>query len=123
MAVAPVRFAMGTASPTWSPWPWEIRMKSAWASSALIAALGLLVRKGSISRRWPSVSTSRQACPSQRTRVAMVVPPQEVVSGELPFLSPYQPDSVGPRDEAGPDVRAARAACSAGAPRAEEGGP
>src|SRR5262249_58524878 len=48
-------------------------MKSAGTSSALTAALGLSVRKGSMSTRVPSLSRSKAACPSQRTRVAIVV--------------------------------------------------
>src|SRR5262249_12215169 len=64
---------MAMVSPTWSPWPCETRMKSAATSSALTAALGVSVMKGSMSTRLPSLSRDSAACPSQRTRVAMVV--------------------------------------------------
>ena len=45
---APVRLAIATVSPMWSPWPWVSRIVVAAASSALIAALGFPVRNGSI---------------------------------------------------------------------------
>src|SRR5437773_6899311 len=49
-----------------------MRMKSAGTSSALAAAAGLPVRKGSIRILRPSLSTNRQAWPNQRTRVDIV---------------------------------------------------
>src|SRR5207249_9144172 len=55
-----------------SAWPWEMRMKSAGTSSALAAAAGLPVRKGSIRIFRPSLSINRQAWPNQRTRVDVV---------------------------------------------------
>src|SRR5690349_19219266 len=47
-------------------------MKSACTLSAVVAAAGLPVRNGSISTRTPSLSSSKQACPSQHNRVAMI---------------------------------------------------
>ena len=47
-------------------------MKSAFTSSAVAAAAGLPVRNGSISTRLPSLSSSKHACPSQQSRVAMI---------------------------------------------------
>src|SRR5687767_6699360 len=72
MTVAPLRFAIAIVSPRWSPWPCDTRMKSAGTSAAFAAAWGFPVRNGSTSTCLPSLSKSRQAWPSQRTRVAMV---------------------------------------------------
>src|SRR6266404_7868869 len=75
MTVAPVRLAMAMASPRWSPWPCETRMKSAGTASAFTTVFGLPVRNGSMRRCRPSLSSSRAECPSQRSRVAMRWPP------------------------------------------------
>src|SRR4051794_14857611 len=45
---APVRLAMSTVSPRWSPWPWVSRTVVASTSPASAAALGLPVRNGSM---------------------------------------------------------------------------
>ena len=46
---ASARRAMAAASPIWSLWPWETRMKSGETSSGPAAARGFPVRKGSVS--------------------------------------------------------------------------
>ena len=59
--VAPVRLAMATVSPKWSPWPWVSRIASAATSSADAAAFGLPVRNGSMSTVVPSCSSAKAA--------------------------------------------------------------
>src|SRR6516164_6898064 len=83
MTVAPVRWAIATVSPRWSPWPCETRMKSAGTSPAFAAACGLPVRNGSMSTCLPFDSKSKQACPSHRTRVAIFSSSQESPDGQF----------------------------------------
>src|SRR4051812_35858837 len=64
--VAPVRLAMATVSPMWSLWPCVRKIASACTSSAVAAAFGLPVRKGSTSTVLPSCSSAKAECPSQR---------------------------------------------------------
>ena len=58
--VAPVRLAMSTVSPRWSPCPWVSRITSGLTSSAEAAARGLPVRKGSVSTVVPPAVSSKQ---------------------------------------------------------------
>src|SRR4051812_26847582 len=69
--VAPVRLAMSTVSPRWSPWPWVRRIASAGSSSALAAAFGLPDRKGSTSTSAPPPDRWNAEWPSHRTSAAM----------------------------------------------------
>src|SRR3954471_6186133 len=69
--VAPVRLAMSTVSPRWSPWPWVSRITSGCTSSAVAAALGLPVRNGSVSTVAPPAFSSKQLCPRKRMSTAM----------------------------------------------------
>src|SRR4051794_35488058 len=63
---APVRLPMATVSPMWSLWPCVRKIASACTSSAVAAAFGLPVRKGSTSTVLPSCSSAKAECPSQR---------------------------------------------------------
>ncbi len=66
---APVRWAIDTVSPMWSPWPWVSRIVVGVTSSAAIAALGLPVRNGSIRTVVSPSDTVKQACPRNCTSV------------------------------------------------------
>src|SRR4051795_6302432 len=63
---APVRLAMSTVSPKWSAWPWVSNRCVGSSSEASTAALGLPVRKGSISTRVSPSVISKHACPRKR---------------------------------------------------------
>ena len=63
---APVRLAIATVSPIWSACPWVSRIASASTSSALAAAFGFPVRKGSMSTVVPSCVSSKAAWPRKR---------------------------------------------------------
>src|SRR3954453_19025478 len=69
--VAPVRLAMSTVSPRWSPWPCVSRIASASTSSAAAAAFGLPVRNGSVRTVAPPALSSKQDCPRKRMSTAM----------------------------------------------------
>src|SRR4051812_36485928 len=71
--VAPVRLAMSTVSPRWSPWPWVSRITSGSTSSAVAAASGLPVRNGSVRTVVPPALSSKQDCPRNRTSTAISV--------------------------------------------------
>src|SRR6266542_2136332 len=71
MTIASVRLAISTLSPTWSPCPWLMRMKSASTASGEMEAAGLPVRKGSTMILYPPVSSPSAACPYQVNFVAI----------------------------------------------------
>ena len=62
---APVRLAMATVSPTWSPCPWDTRMAFGVRLSAFTGASGLPEMKGSIRIRPLPVSIMKQEWLSQ----------------------------------------------------------
>src|SRR3954465_9014740 len=83
--VAPVRLAMSTVSPRWSPWPCVSRITSGSTSSAEAAASGLPVRNGSVRTVVPPALSSKQDCPRNRTSTAISV-------SFLQYLTKFVPD-------------------------------
>src|SRR3954464_12962595 len=71
--LAPVRRAMSTVSPRWSPCPWVRAITSAGTASADAAEEGLPVRKGSTSTSAPAPERWKAECPSQRTSTVICV--------------------------------------------------
>src|SRR5829696_3724724 len=78
---APVRFAMSTVSPMWSACPCVSRMWVGSTSSACLAAFGLPVRNGSMSRRVSPSSMRKQAWP--RNVISMSGAPLGSLSHQL----------------------------------------
>src|SRR4029077_21067918 len=69
--VAPVRLAIATVSPRWSPWPCVSRIVVASSSSALAAALGLPVRNGSTSTVVPPSLSAKAEWPRKRSSISV----------------------------------------------------